>query len=184
VKLAVVNVANRAVRVLPIPGDAKWPSWSPDGQWLYFSSTGRTAGIWKIRPAGGTPVQITKGADDDIPQPSADGKFLYYNKGWPGPFSVWRIPVDGGEETRILEGVSPRGEWTVGSDGLYFFATPDAEGRSELRMYDFANRRTKTILTTEHALACKVAASPGDRTLYYAQTDEHGSDLMLVENFR
>ena len=53
---------------------------------------------------------------------SADGKFLYYSKGPPG---VWRVPVDGGEETLILDipHAGGWGAWTVVDDGIYFINT-------------------------------------------------------------
>ena len=182
-KLAIISAKNGALRVLSLPGGGKWPSWSPDGQWLYFASTRRPVAIWKIPTGGGAPVQITPGPDDDMPQPSADGTFLYYSKGWPGPFSIWRIPVDGGKMTKIIDGVSPNGQWTVGIDGIYFFATPDAKGRSEIQLYEFATGRTKKILTVERTIGTRIVVSPDGRTILYPQIDEQGSDLMLVENF-
>jgi Tol biopolymer transport system component len=168
--------------LLPVPG--KWPSWSPDGEWLYFASVHPPHAIWKVRPDGGAPVQITAGPDDDMPQPSIDGKFVYYNKGWPGPLTIWRIPVNGGEPTKIIDGVSTGGQWTVGPDGIYFFATPDERGRSEMRLYEFATGRTKKILTVDRTTAMSIAVSPDGRTILYPQFDDQGSDLMLVENFR
>ena len=119
-----------------------------------------------------------------MPQASPDGKFIYYQRGWPGPLSIWRTPVEGGEETKIIEGVSTGGGWTVGADGIYFFATPDAKGRSEIRLYVFATGRATKILTVERSVGGKIAVSPGGRSIFYPQYDEQGSDLMLVENFR
>ena len=180
--IGLISANSGALRLLPVPGGGKWPSWSWDGQWIYFASGLPPVAIWKIRPGGGAPVQITHGPGDDRPQASLDGKFIYYNKGWPGTLSVWRIPADGGEETKILEGVSTGGQWTVGTDGIYFFTTPDVKGRSEIRLYEFATRRTKRILTVERSVGM-IALSPDGRTILYPQMDEHGSDLMLVENF-
>ena len=107
--LGIVSASSGVLRRLPVPdppGGGKWPSWSRDGQWLYFASNVGDSTIWRVRPAGGTPVQITKGVDDDMPQASFDGKFIYFNRGWPRELSVWRIPVEGGEETKIIDGVS------------------------------------------------------------------------------
>ena len=119
-----------------------------------------------------------------MPQASADGKFIYYNRGWPGPLSIWRTPVEGGEETKIIEGVSTGGQWTVGADGIYFFTTPDAKGHSEIHLYAFATGRATKILTVERSVGGRIAVSPDSRSIFYPQYDDQGSDLMLVENFR
>jgi Tol biopolymer transport system component len=184
--LGIVNSNSGALQRISVPkpaGPGKWPCWSRDGQWLYFSANGSSTGIWRTRPQGGAAVQITKGADDDMPQASFDGKFIYFNRGWPRELTVWRIPVEGGEETKIIDGVSIGGQWTVGPNGIYYFATPDEKGRSEIRLYEFATRKTKKILTVEHSVLIRIAVSPDGRSLFYPQTDDQGSDLMLVENF-
>ncbi len=181
--IGLISADRGVLRLLPVPGGGKWPSWSWDGQWLYFASGRHPTSIWKMRPGGGAPVQITHGSDDDMPQASFDGEFIYYNKGWPGPLSIWRISVEAGEATKIIDGVSTGGQWTVGADGIYFFTTPDAKGRSEIRLYEFATRRTKKILMVERSVNIKISVCPDGRTILYPQMDEQGSDLMLVENF-
>jgi serine/threonine protein kinase len=178
--LGVVNANTGALRRLP--GDGKWPSWSPDGQWLYFA-TNHPEGIGKVRPNGEARIQITSGLTYDMPQPSPDGKFIYFQIGWPLQLSIWRMPVDGGEKTKIIDGVSTGGLWTVGPDGIYFFTTPDAKGRSEIGLYMFATERVKRIMTVEHSVGPKIAASPDGGSIFYPQYDQQGSDLMLVENF-
>lgn len=37
---------------------------------------------------------------------SPDGKFLYYAKGLTVP-GLWRIPIDGGEESEIISSLEP-----------------------------------------------------------------------------
>ena len=116
---------------------------------------------------------------------SADGKFLYYANGLPGPSSVWRLPVEGGESTKVLDGiVHPEGLWTVGSDGIYFFVRPDENGYSDLSFYEFATGEIRRILAVERPVTFRIDVSPDGRTILYSQADEAGSDLMLVENFR
>ncbi|WP_370335013.1 TolB family protein [Parvularcula marina] len=52
---------------------------SPDGEWLYFNST-RTGAmqIWKVRPDGTEPTQVTfdESYRDWFPHPSPDGKWI------------------------------------------------------------------------------------------------------------
>ena len=72
----------------------------------------------------------------------------------------------------------------VGLQWQWRFRFPDAQGRSEMRVYEFATRRIRKILTADHSVGFRIAVSPDGRTIYYPQMDEQGSDLMLVENFR
>jgi Tol biopolymer transport system component len=159
-----------------------WPAWSRDGQSIYFRS--RRSGsseIWKMPAAGGDAVQITpNGHERDLPQESPDGQFLYYVHGdrYPDQCSVWRMPVRGGEETRVLDSTSCAGPFVVLAQGIYF-VTPS---RSDISYYDFSGGTTRKILTVGRATF--IEASPDGRTVLFTQADQSGSDLMLVENFR
>jgi len=57
------------------------PAWSPDGRFIYFtSSRGGTLNIWKIAETGGVPEQITAGQGDDAHLDiSADGKRMVFS---------------------------------------------------------------------------------------------------------
>src|SRR6266542_4350698 len=70
------------------------------------------------------------------PEESPDGKVLYYSKGFPNVVSVWRVPVEGGEEVKVLDSVNTAGQWTVGQLGIYYFSLPDKEGHSDIRLYE------------------------------------------------
>jgi Tol biopolymer transport system component len=107
-----------------------------------------------------------------------------WNKGWPNVVSVWRVPVDGGEEVKVLDSVHIQGQWTVGKRGIYFLSTPDKHNRSDVRFYDFATSKIRKLLTIEGELGYSISVSPDGQTIVYTQFDGVGSDLMLVENFR
>jgi len=171
-------------RLTTNPAEDKWPYWSHDGKWIYFSSTrsGREE-IWRMPSSGGEAVQITRNFGDE-PQESTDGKFLYYMKGWPEAVSVWRASVDGSQESKVLESVHSEGQWTVGKQGIYFFRTPDKKGHSDISFYDFATGEIRKLLTIQRPVDNHIAVSPDGRTIIYPQSDEAGSVLMLVENFR
>jgi eukaryotic-like serine/threonine-protein kinase len=167
-------------------GTSPWPSWSRDGQSIYLRShRGGSSEIWKMPAAGGEAVQITHNTGD-LPQESLDGKLLYYMKGdrYPVECSVWRMPVGGGEESRVLSSVHCDGRWAVGKRGIYFFAKPDDKGHTEIRLYELATGKTTSILMLERRVSSGIVPSPDGRTILFAQFDEEGSDLMLVENFR
>ncbi len=171
-------------RMTTDPAEDKWPYWSHDGKWIYFSSTrsGREE-IWKMPASGGEAVQITRNSGDS-PQESPDGKFLYYMKGWPEAVSVWRAQVDGSQETKVLDSVHSEGQWAVVKEGIYFFRTPDKMVHSDICFYDFVTGQIRKLLTVQRPVDNHIAVSPDGRTILYPQSDQSGSVLMLVENFR
>jgi Tol biopolymer transport system component len=154
---------------------ATWPRWSQDGRWLYFK-TG--TGIYKIPDGGGTPVAIT--VKGDTPEESPDGKTLYFTLGWPHELSLWSTPVAGGEETKLLDSIQVG--FAIGGRGIYF-ARADNKGQSEVCLYEFGSGRVRTVVTLERPIG-RISVSPDERTILFAQQDEAGSDLMLVESYR
>jgi Tol biopolymer transport system component len=174
-------------RMTADPATDTWPSWSRDGQWIYFKSARSGTGeIWKMPAVGGDAVQITRN-DGDRALESPDGKYLYYIKGdrYPEQCSAWKRPAAGGEATKVLDSVHCDGFWDIGGQGIYYFAKPDEKGRSEICLYEFANGKTREILALDLRYDyAGVAVSPDGRTILYSQSDQAGSDLMLVENFR
>jgi len=171
-------------RLMPESADDAIPYWSRDGRWIYFISdrSGRSE-IWRMSSKGGEAVQITRN-EADGEEESPDGRFLYYSKGWPLQVSLWRMPVEGSEEVKVLDSVNTDGLWTLGREGVYFFTPPDNKGHSDMRLLEFSTGKIRKILTIERALIQRIAVSPDGRTILYAQLDEAGSDLMLVENFQ
>jgi Tol biopolymer transport system component len=171
-------------RLTSDPAEDKLPYWSHDGKWIYFASTrtGREE-IWKMSPDGGKAVQITQNSGD-MPQETPDGEFLFYMKGWPAAVSVWKAKVDGSQEAKVIGSSDSGGEWAVGRDGIYFFRSPDEMGNREMCFYEFSTGLTKKIATTQRPLWSRIEVSPDGRTILYPQSDEFGSVLMLVENFR
>ncbi|HWB32853.1 MAG TPA: winged helix-turn-helix domain-containing protein [Acidobacteriaceae bacterium] len=154
--------------------------WSRDGRWMYFTST-RTGEeqIWKMPNGGGPAVQITHNGGVGAVE-SFDSKTLYYGKET-GAGSLWKMPIAGGPEVQIADSLY-RFNFAVSQRGIYYMTAPDFSHRSELRFYNFATSATSTILQIgipEFGLD----VSPDGRYLVYAQRDDPGSVLMLIENF-
>ncbi|MEK7754031.1 MAG: DPP IV N-terminal domain-containing protein, partial [Acidobacteriota bacterium] len=165
------------------PADEATPSWSQDGQWVYFHARRTAEGqIWKVPAAGGEAVQVTRSGGYQGRE-SADGRALFFKKG----DSLWRVPLvkgmPAGPETQVLDSVDKSNYQPV-ETGIYFIATPDAGGAYAIRFYDFATRGIRTIATIRRPVDWGFTVSPDRRTILYAQQDEAGADLMLVENFR
>jgi hypothetical protein len=162
------------------------PSWSSDGEWIYFASD-RTGSldVWKVPARGGQAVQVTKQGGFAAFE-SPDGRSLYYAKGL-NVAGLWKVPVNAGEEVPVLEFPGP-GYWgycAVVDKGIYFLNTtarPHA-----LEFFDFATRRTRQLAKLEHPAPLFLAGlsvSPDERLVLYVQQDHRNSDLVLVENFR
>jgi Tol biopolymer transport system component len=121
-------------------GEARW---SRDGRSIYFGSdrTGRDE-VWRMPAAGGAPTQITRQGGTAAIE-SGDG-FLYYAKG-PAPFSIWRVPVDGGAEVAVVDGLSYSINFAVGERGLYFVALGDTGDKPWVDFFDFATGKRSTL---------------------------------------
>jgi Tol biopolymer transport system component len=161
--------------------DSSRPSWSRDGKSIYFGSA-RTGNheIWKVPAMGGDPVQVTRSGGFRAVE-SPDGKYLYYTKN-DQVSGLWRAPVEGGEETWVLEAVTARA-FDVVEDGIYFLA-PFRAKETWLQFYDLATSKTIPLRAIEKPVYLYLYVSPDRRSILYSQTDQVAQDLMLVPNFR
>jgi Tol biopolymer transport system component len=155
------------------------PSWSQDGNWIYFASD-RTGGsepwqIWKIPSGGGEPVQVTRQGGYN-PFESQDGKTIYYAKSNSVSVPLWKVPSAGGEESQVLDSVT-FATCAAKRSGIYFVSYP------RLYYFNFSSGISKPILTLEKRPTMGISVSPDEHWLLYSQLDQSGSDLMLVENF-
>jgi Tol biopolymer transport system component/predicted Ser/Thr protein kinase len=158
------------------------PNWSRDGRWIYFASnrSGKTQ-LWKMPADGGEPVQVTRKGGLEALE-SLDGQWVYYTKS-AGSSSLWKMPRDGGEETQVLPSVDLHA-FAIVNEGIYFVPESDSPARHSLEFFNFGNKSIRTIWTIESELDDFLSVSPDGRWILYSQIDQHGSDLMLVENFR
>jgi Tol biopolymer transport system component/predicted Ser/Thr protein kinase len=163
------------------------PSWSRDGRWIYFASN-RSGGwqVWKVPVEGSEAVQVTKNGGFRACE-SPDGKYLYYSK-FIDTSGLWRIPVEGGEESLILDQLQAGywEAWVVVNEGIYFI-DPETKPHATIKFFSFASHRVRQITAIEKKPRPKgpsLAVSPDGRWILYSQLDQSGSDIMLVENFR
>ena len=142
--------------------------------------------IWKIAAEGGQAIQVTKQGGFEGFE-SMDGKLLYYAKGRSVP-GIWQAPVSGGAETPVMDH-NKAGYWrfwTVAQKGIYF-ATANEPVRPIIEFFNFTTGKVTTIAALDKPLSPSdpgLTVAPNGRSILFAQMDQSGSDLMLVENFR
>ena len=112
---------------------------------------------------------------------SPDGKLFYFTRGGLSP-SLWRVPVEGGEESQVIESVKVGYE--VVEDGIYFIPELTPGAGSSIQFLRFATGDVEQVLTFEGGLSYGLSVSPDRRLILYSQVDQSEADIMLVENFR
>jgi Tol biopolymer transport system component len=116
---------------------------------------------------------------------SPDGRFLFFTKGG-GATSLWKMPVEGGEETLIAENLFGAANFFVTREGVYFISRPDEEpgggaGRSTfaLKFFRFATGKTSRVTKIDQPADLGLTVSPDSRHLLYPQWDQFEADLIL-----
>jgi len=162
-------------------------SWSRDGRWIYFTSSRAGGGdIWRIPSDGGAAVRITYHGGFR-PQESPDRKHLYYVDRIPegasiGSAKLKRVPVEGGPEITVLDGLSPL-SWSMADTGIFFFSR---EAQSDtLYRYNFGDEKVVPIgkLASRMAIRHWVNVSPDGRWAL-VPFNRSETELMLVDNFK
>ena len=191
-KLYIADLSDRRTHQLTNGASAEGlPSWSRDGRRIYYSSieTGSPQ-IWKMPSSGGPAVQITQnGGEESLESP--DGKFLYFTrpKGLSWTFSessLWKVPVDGGEETLVVETIH-LGHWGFMRDGIFYLDTSEREEVPfPIRFRSFHPGKTTIIgwLDFEPMWGgVAISLAPDARWMVFVGRDRIERDLMLVEGF-
>jgi Tol biopolymer transport system component len=184
----------RPPRLLTTGQEDMTPNWSHDKQWVYFSSK-RTGSeqIWKMRVQEGQQSEakrLTTRQGGVGPVESADRKWVYYFAfAVPAePPALWKVPVEGGEEERVLE--LPKGHhwasWSLAKQGIYFVDS-DAPRGPTIQFFDFASQEKKPVAQFEKDPAEQLlfwfAVSPDGQWILYSR-ESFPRDIMLVEDFR
>jgi eukaryotic-like serine/threonine-protein kinase len=142
--------------------------------------------VWKIPADGGEAIQVTWDGGF-APLESADGKFLYHTKALEDT-SLWRTPVEGGQATKVLEGLSNYLNLAIVDEGIYFVPQQGIPSYS-IQFLNLGTKQIRRIANLEKPLYLGVnvgglAYSPDGRWILYTQVDRAGAELRLVENFR
>lgn len=165
------------------PGDDAMPSWSLDGQWIFFGSkrTGRFE-IWRVSPHGGEPQQVT-GNGGHAAFTSLDGKSIYYTRSTYGEDGLWTKSFPDGEERQIIkESITGRAFVPV-ADKIYYLHCEGAVD-CHLRTYEFSSGRSRNLTDIEGPIYLGLTLSPDRKDILFAKYTRDDQDLHIIENFR
>ena len=113
---------------------------------------------------------------------SPDGKMLYYAHIRPDK-GIWRIPVNGGVSVQVTGPIAKDQAFAVSEDGIYYATAPEPSRRQFIQFLNFSTGQVRPVVVTDHEIGITLSLSPDQRFLIFAQRDEAGSDLMVIENF-
>jgi Tol biopolymer transport system component len=103
-------------------------------------------------------MRVTK-SGCEAPSLSPDGQWLYFTKK-EGVDGLWRMPVAGGPEARVVDSLY-RYNYFVTSTGVYYATRPNAAGLgASVRYFDFATKKTTDITTIDAPIDLGLAVSP------------------------
>jgi Tol biopolymer transport system component len=158
------------------------PSWSRDGNWIYYSSKrADEPQIWRIPPSGGTPEQITT-RSGYCPLESKDGRYLYFSS--LPDLALWRVPLPNGPEEKVLTGVGGYGTAYVPAQNGIFFIRPSHTARGqELAFFRYSTGRTEPLIALPGIASLGLGLSPDEQLLLFSQVERSDTNLMLVRNF-
>lgn len=114
------------------PGDDAFASFSPDGQWIVFSS-GRSGSVnlYRLSTDDGTLERLTEHDEHDLwPSYSQDGKHILFFSKRDNNDDIYRIPAAGGEAERLTTHADNDFAPSYFPDGrLVFVSTRDGYNR-------------------------------------------------------
>lgn len=183
----IVDISERMPRklVTNIHGIA-FPSWSHDGKWIYFLSSGAQPGVYRCPVQGGDAILLVALPPGDLgqsPAESFDGATVYFtNVAFNAVLEMVSIKRPG--TSSVVDGmpkVLNLHAWTVVEGGIYFVP---ADAPRSVRYFDFKTNEVRQILDMAKDFGHGLSVSQDGRWVLYSQMDEVNSNVMLVDRFR
>ncbi|WP_179271191.1 winged helix-turn-helix domain-containing protein [Rubricoccus marinus] len=171
------------------PGDEVAPSWSRDGEWIYFAS--QRTDTWQIyrMPAAGGDAQVITRYGGVSAMEASDGALLVVRHDRNG---LWRLPPgpDGiardNSITRLRANVAPAdwANWTVDGAWAYVLERRIDGGALVVRVETGRNVREDVAQVSDVPDQPGLAVLPGGERILVTQIERGESDIAFVPDFR
>jgi len=154
----------------------------PCGKYVVFRSITRTGGasvdLWRTDMAGSSQAQLTFGRNEQDPQCSPDGKWVYYVAIQENA-ALKRIPVEGGTPETMIE--EPSAGYNLSQDGQ-LVATLDIrelDHKLVLNVFSIADKKT-TYHNIDPRASEPISFAPAGNAIVY-KVREKGIDNLWVQ---
>jgi dipeptidyl aminopeptidase/acylaminoacyl peptidase len=163
------------------PWDDMMPSWSHDGQSIYYTCDIKSALQVCLKPvSGGAAKVLTTERGGRDPRESPDGRFVFYaaDKG------LWRVSTAGGGQSAIegLEDVDSQRYWTIAGDAIYFLRNTLSPWT--VYRYDLKTERIAAVAAIDKQPVFgspSMSVAPNLSYLLFSQVDERGTNIVMLE---
>ena len=165
---------------------AKAPSWSADGQYVFFTRGGNDCGseeLWRRRIDSGEESRLTECAWR--PLAGGDGRVYFFNKAANGISSVSMTGADERLELTSDAGCETlNSAWTIWRSNLVYL---DCEDRT-IKMLNLDTRQTTDVtgpFAKEQLFEYfSLDVSPDGQWMLFSRLDRAASDLILIKQFQ
>ena len=166
------------------PGSQRAPSWSHDGQWIYYwLQQSDESDVWRTRLSDGVKEQLTHDGKTEFGVESFDGSHFFYQT---ESRALMEAPLEGGSARQLVT-CAILSAFAAGSRGIYYTG---CEPRSDPPVYLLNPATGKQRLLgqleklTQSIPGNPLGVSPDGTRVLYTRDASNGADLMMIDNFR
>jgi len=129
-------------------------AWSPDGKTVFYQSNAKGGLHIYSKAADGSGAEQTviesKDAEEAIPTPSPDGRYLVYLRRSGGqPLDLWAVPLFGDHKPfAVVQSAFAKSEPSISPNGRWLAYQTDESGRNELYITAFPGGGAKWQVST------------------------------------